>query len=66
MFIRIGNLRIKIGSIGEYQKGNYSTNTEKYYLKLRVSNKERMIAFDTEKELDAMLLYLDTALKVAL
>ena len=64
MFIRIGLSRIKICTIGEYSKGTLSLHTHKWYLKIQVSEKERLIPFDTEKELDDMLSYLDKVLKV--
>lgn len=64
MFIRIGDVRLKISSIGEYSKGTFSPNTGKHYLKIKISNKERLVPFESELELNTMLAYLDQVLKV--
>lgn len=64
MFVRIGDFRIKISSIQEYKKGTYSPSTNNHYLVIKVSGKERMIAYGTEVELEQMLKYLDSVLKV--
>lgn len=64
MFIRIGENRIKLASIGEFTKKTQSASTGKWYLSLKVSGKERLVAFDTEQELDQTVEYLDRVLKV--
>jgi len=64
MFILIGESRIKLSSIGEYRKGGQTSTLKQWYLEIKVSNKPRLIYFDTEKKLDAILKYLDKALKV--
>lgn len=64
MFIRIGENRIKLASIGEYTRKNQSTVNKKWYLALKVSGKERLVQFDTEQELDKVIEYLDKVLKV--
>ena len=64
MFVQIGNLRIKIGSIGEYENQGLSAVTGKYYLMLKVSGKERKITFDSADELNKVVNYLDGVLKV--
>jgi hypothetical protein len=64
MFIRIGENRIKLASIGEFTKKSQSTSTGQWYLSLKVSGKERLVAFATEKELNDVVEYLDRVLKV--
>lgn len=64
MFIRIGKLRIKLASIGEFQEKGQAQANNKWYVELKVSGKVRMIAFDTEKEYNHVVEYLDKALKV--
>lgn len=64
MFIRIGENRIKLASIGEYTKKSQSTSTKLWYLGIKVSGKIRLVGFDTENELNDVVDYLDKVLKV--
>ena len=64
MFIKIKEQRLKVSSIGEYGPG-YSLSMDSHFLRIKVSNKERIIYTGSKKELSKLLTYLDKALKVS-
>jgi len=64
MFVKIKKKRIKISSIGEYDY-DFSVSQDKWYLRIRVSNRERLVYMDSEDDLKKHLTYLDKALKVS-
>ena len=41
MFIKIGKLRIKLSSIGEFREGGKVTLNDKYYIEIKISGKNR-------------------------
>ena len=66
MFFRINEERFKISSVTRYFKNGFSTSTKKYYLTVWFGAKDRLFYFDTEKELNNTIIYLDCIFKVKL
>lgn len=64
MFIKIGKLRIKLASIGEFRECGQASSNQKWYIELKVSGKNRLLYFDTEEEYNRVVVYLDKALKI--
>ena len=64
MFIKIGKLRIKLPSIGEFRECGKVTLNGKYYIEIKISGKNRIIYFNTEEEYNRVVEYLDKALKI--
>lgn len=64
MFIRIGETRLKLASIGEYRYDGKSTHTKKWYITVKISGRERSFPFDSEREAVGVIEYLDKTLKV--
>jgi hypothetical protein len=65
MFVRIGNERIKISTISGYTYKGKSPSTGKYYMELTISNRKRLLYFDTDSDLCDVMDYLDSVLKVS-
>ena len=64
MFIKIGKLRIKLSSIGEFREGGFAQSNSKWYIEIKVSGRNRLIYFDTEEEYNRIVVYLDKTLKI--
>lgn len=64
MFIKINNFRFRITSISEYRKEGKNFNTKMWYIYIKISGKERYFTFETEKEADEIIEYLDKVLQV--
>ena len=64
MFIKIGSLRIKLSSIGEYKPSITPSNNQLWYIEIKVSGKNRIIYFSNKTDLDNIVIYIDKALKV--
>lgn len=64
MFFRIGNERFLSSSVRQYSSDGRSISTGKWYLTIRFGTKERKFAFDSEKELNDTVEYLDKVFKV--
>lgn len=64
MFVKIGKLRIKLSSIGEFRECGQTTVNQKWYIEIKVSGRNRLIYFDNEEEYKRVIEYLDKALKI--
>jgi hypothetical protein len=65
MYFRINKDRFKMSSVSRFSRDGQSIQTKKYYLTIWFGKNERKFAFDTEKELDDIVNYLDNTFKVS-
>lgn len=64
MFFRIKEDRFKSSSVTRYFKGKKSPCTNKWYITIFFGKIEKLFPFDTEKEMNDVIDYLDEIFKV--